>query len=85
MKTYAVKFKYDDGYENSNQVCIVFAENETQAMVVFQENIYVIFNGNDDLCNVDTITEVQNPELIFMQRGTMWSVRNNKNKVKTIW
>lgn len=85
MKTYAVKFKYDDGYACFDEVCLVFADNENHAMAVFQENIYVIFNGNDDICEIKAIQEVKNPELIFLQRGTMWATVNNENKAKMIW
>ena len=85
MKIYAVKFKYDDGYENSDCICLVFADNENHAKATFQENIYTIFNRNDDLCEIEAVNEVKNPELIFLQRGTMWAIMNNESKVKMIW
>ena len=84
MKIFAVKFEYDNGIAKDNQICLVVAENESQAREKFEGNIYTIFNNHDDVCKLVDVKEVQDPDIIFLQRGFMWATIN-EGKSKILW
>ena len=85
MKIFAVKFKYDDGWKKDDQICLVIAESESQAKKKFEGKIYNIFDNYEDDCSFISVKEVQDSDLIFLQRGVMWTVSNGETPMKMVW
>ena len=54
------------------EICLIVAENESQAMEKFVGNIYYVFNNYDDDCTFISIKEVTSPDLICYKHGFMW-------------
>lgn len=70
MKLFVIKFKYDNGSTVDIKICIILADDEYEAKEKFTQKIYSVFEGNDDVCVIDSIIECNaNTDLICIDNA----------------
>lgn len=79
---FAIKFEYDNGVHISNKICFVNANTREEAAEIFKNNIYGIFDNNEDVCKIIAITKIpEDTKIIYGQSDVMWAI----GKGKLIW